>query len=252
MINKLAKRILSSLGFVIMRNHPGFTPEWVPLHNKKINLLETLIRLELSLKGEFKFLQIGANDGIQADPIFLLIRKYNLKGTLIEPIADIFEKLRANYSDISENLQFKNIAITLTGSHGMMPFYTFTNSNNKKPLHSLSGYSSTNREKLESIKAETNIEADIASISVPFESVSYFLNNNDVGDLNLLVTDIEGLDIDIVTEFINFKVLPSIIYMEILGQSTTKCSQLIKLLTESGYSIQGNSSDLIAYRSDSR
>jgi len=232
-----------------MRNHAGFTPEWVPADTNKINLLEILIRLELSIKGRFKFLQIGANDGIQADPISFLVRKYNLKGTLIEPIPDVFNKLKDNYSDISLNLEFRNMAITLTGSHGTMPFYIFSSSD-KKEQHSLSGFSSISKKTIESIKAEANIKADIASINVPFESVSYFLNNN-VDDLNLLVTDVEGLDIDIVTEFIKCGVMPNIIYMEILGQPAAKYSQLIGLLTKSGYSIGGNLSDLLAYRSDS-
>lgn len=247
--NELVKRILSSWGFVLMRNHDGFHPEWVPVHDNKISLLEMLIKLELCTQGRFKFLQIGANDGIQADPISCLVRKYNLKGTLIEPIPDVFNKLKCNYYDISQNLQFRNMAITLTGSCGIMPFYVFNNSD--KEQRNTSGYSSTSKERLESVKANEKINADIAEIAVSYESVSYFISNDDVRDLNLLVTDVEGLDIEIVTEFIERGVFPNIIYTEILGQPTEKCFRLIELLSKSGYLIGGSLSDLLAYRSDS-
>ena len=246
MLKTLIKNILSSCGFILMRNHTGFSPEWIPLHDNKIDLLETLVKLELS-GGVFKFLQIGANDGIQADPLSVLIRKYNLKGSMIEPIPEVFQKLLNNCDDIKENIDFKNMAITITGSHGLMPFYIFTTAD-KEQQHLLSGYSSTTKEKLESVKVEANIKADIAMINIPYESVSYYLNNHGIGELNLLVTDVEGLDIDIVSEFIKFGVLPNIIYMEILGQSAAKRMQIIELLAKSGYSIGGNISDLIAYR----
>ncbi len=166
---------------------------------------------------------------------------------MVEPIPEIFQKLKNNCKDINNNITFKNMAITVSGSHGIMPFYVFT-SNDKEQQHRLSGFSSTSKEKLLQIKSGLDTNVNVTMINVPFQSVSYYLEKNKIEELNLLVTDVEGLDIDIITEFINCKLFPNIIYMEILGQSGAKCSQLIKLLTDSGYAIGGNISDLIAYR----
>lgn len=57
------------------------------------------------------FVEIGANDGIDADPIYPYVKKYNWGGVYIEPQKKVFDKLVANFKGRG-NLFFENIAIT--------------------------------------------------------------------------------------------------------------------------------------------
>jgi FkbM family methyltransferase len=56
------------------------------------------------------FIQIGAFDGVSSDPLHFYVRRGLLKGCLVEPQADAFEKLRANYAGCA-GLSFKRAAI---------------------------------------------------------------------------------------------------------------------------------------------
>ena len=73
---------------------------WARLKNKKIdpglpNIQKFFFFSTIGKKDpNFFFVQVGANDGVNHDPIFHHVRKYNWKGLLIEPIPDIFEKLK--------------------------------------------------------------------------------------------------------------------------------------------------------------
>ena len=62
----------------------------------KINI-EHFLAKELVDKENFFFIQIGANDGVRADESYDFITKNNLKGIVVEPLSDMFEKLCQNY-----------------------------------------------------------------------------------------------------------------------------------------------------------
>jgi len=60
----------------------------------------------------FRFIQVGANDGIYGDPLRAYIERHHWHGILVEPQPDVFARLIENYSGSRENLIFKNIAIS--------------------------------------------------------------------------------------------------------------------------------------------
>ena len=51
---------------------------------------------------DFFFVQIGANDGINHDPLHEYVTKYNLSGLVVEPQPDVFELLRKNYESFKK------------------------------------------------------------------------------------------------------------------------------------------------------
>jgi FkbM family methyltransferase len=59
------------------------------------------------------FLEIGAMDGVSFDPLYAAARKFGWRGILIEPLQDLFEKLKDNYQNDSR-LVFENVAISDT------------------------------------------------------------------------------------------------------------------------------------------
>ena len=60
---------------------------------KPFDVLKYVVRETLSRESDFYFVQIGANDGTMADPLSDLIVRHGLKGLLVEPLPDFFQKL---------------------------------------------------------------------------------------------------------------------------------------------------------------
>ena len=56
------------------------------------------------------FVQIGSNDGVLNDPLHGTIRSHGWSGLLVEPVPRLFEKLKANYQDVS-GVRAANVAI---------------------------------------------------------------------------------------------------------------------------------------------
>lgn len=77
---------------------------------------------------DFFFIQIGANDGFKADPIYLYVRDFGWKGIVIEPVRYLFEKLKENYKNIP-GIVCENIAIG--EKKGFKDFYMLKNSESK-------------------------------------------------------------------------------------------------------------------------
>jgi hypothetical protein len=46
------------------------------------------------------FLEVGAMDGASLDPLFATARRLSWRGMLIEPLRDLFDRLRANYENV--------------------------------------------------------------------------------------------------------------------------------------------------------
>ena len=49
--------------------------------------------------GRFKFVQIGANDGVRFDSLYSFVTNHSCSGIVVEPLPDVFERLRTNYAD---------------------------------------------------------------------------------------------------------------------------------------------------------
>ena len=251
MIKNIIKKILYFLGYDLvkikscMENTKKFKLE------NPLNLLEILVQLEISKTMNFNFLQVGANDGVKSDPLNKIIKKYDISGILLEPNPDTFEILENNYEKVNSlkkhRLVLENIALVPGGRYGKMSFYKFSNLD-EQDNNDLSGFTTADKNKLINIKKTLKVNNEISEIKVDFESVSFFLKKRNLLNLNLLVLDAEGMDIDILTSFFYNKNHPKIIYMEILDEPCNRISTLINELENNGYKVGGDQSDLIAYR----
>ena len=72
------------------------------------NLLTKFVK---KLPEDVFFVEIGANDGIDFDPIYQAVIKKKWSGVYIEPQKSVFLKLQSNFQG-RENIFFENIAIT--------------------------------------------------------------------------------------------------------------------------------------------
>ncbi len=251
MIKKLIKKNIQKFGYDIIQSKPCMINLKRVKTNADLNVLEALVCLELCKNDHFNFVQVGANDGKKSDPLYEIIKKYEMSGIMLEPIPETFKRLRYNYANSSliknNKLILENIALTPEGDSGDILFYKFCDIT-QEDEGDLLGYSTTDKSKLTDIRKSLGIDNQISEIKVGCESVPFFLNKRSLNNISLLVLDAEGMDIDILMSFLKYKNLPNIIYMEILGQSCDKIMQAVNELIDNGYKIGGDQSDLIAYR----
>jgi hypothetical protein len=103
-LKNLLKKLLKVLGCKISKiRHPVERPY--------IDALDFILKDRIKENPDFFFLQIGANDGHTDDPIVGLVKKYHLRGLLVEPQPATFKRLVKNYQG-EDQLMFENALIT--------------------------------------------------------------------------------------------------------------------------------------------
>ena len=72
---------------------------------------EDLVRAHAATVDDFFFIQVGANDGINGDPLYGMVTELGWKGVLVEPQRFVYEqRLLVNYAG-HDGLHFENVAI---------------------------------------------------------------------------------------------------------------------------------------------
>ena len=84
----LANKVLGRLGFFVRRSTAGYLD------------FDSLVLSRALCVSEFTFVQIGANDGVTADPIRPILSLIDAKpvGIVVEPVSEYFEELKTEYS----------------------------------------------------------------------------------------------------------------------------------------------------------
>jgi len=67
--------------------------------------------LQPYLRPGFFFVNIGANDGVVADPTYPFIERYGWKGIAVEPVPYVFEQLQRNYAHL-DGVILENAAVS--------------------------------------------------------------------------------------------------------------------------------------------
>ena len=203
------------------------------------------------------FVQIGANDGVKNDPIHDTARDFPLKGLLVEPQKDVFERLQNNYSH-NPKILLENAAIgTQDGTQSLYKVDVNTVRADKLRMRKdYSGVSSFNRESVVSYLAYFTgkdsifrksdryiIEEPVATMT--FESL---LHKHNISNVDLLIIDTEGFDYEIIRTIDFKKHAPGLIYFEhfhLLSEDRLECWGYLSSL---GYKCAVTYKDTIAVR----
>lgn len=177
----------------------------------------------------FYFVQLGAHDGREFDPIHEYVMKYGWTGVLVEPQIKCFEQLKKNYSAYlpargvhGPGLWFENSAIGR--QDGEMSLYRFADGQGLP-------YEATMLATCKERYLQANGLGYVGKIigeQVPCLSVPTFCKKYPMAKLDLLQVDIEGIDAETVRAFLAEGVTPAIIHFE----SYRKSQEHYKLLEE--------------------
>lgn len=196
------------------------------------------------------FLQVGANDGVTFDPIFPLIEKHSLRGTLIEPQPDCYNKLKANYARFGEsNFVFVNAAVAAID--GTLPLYRIRVDPHVPKR--LSGIASFNRAVLMKHKAASRVpdfESLIETDSVCCVSFPSLFNELGLQHVDLLQIDAEGYDADVLHQFDLPRRKPAIVRFEHIHLRWEEHKRCLEHLISNNYKVAIESGDTVAYNED--
>jgi len=213
---------------------------------------ESFLYQYIAVKKSFTFIQIGANDGVMNDPVyrFNIKNKAFVKGFVLEPLPDIYEKLVKNYKSC-KYITPCNIAIHSSKSEMVLNRVKPTFQNKvPKFARGIASFDEMHWKKTELIPNSNYME----QVKVNCVKFSDFINSKNISNLDLLLMDTEGYDYEIImsVDFKNFK--PRIIRFEhgvrnklmSINQFKTVCEHLNAF----GYQIITESYDATAYLLD--
>ena len=247
MLNLLKKKLINFLKYLNNFIYFKKTPR-----KDYMDFLEGVIISVLSIQKKVKIIQIGANDGVNGDPLHAIVKKYksNIKYLGIEPDEETFFELKKNYSGM-DNVYLVN---KLIGDGSIINFYTF-NKNYKKFDKYGSGLNSVDKESVLRQLNKRGLKNFRKYIDVK-ECQTFTLKRAveeypEMLDADFLQIDAEGFDDEIIynssiKEF-NFKV----INFESKLLSDEKFSKLENFLKKNNYkTYRWKRSDTIAIRTD--
>ena len=198
------------------------------------NLLDFVCAHYASHDEEFYFVQVGAFDGVTADPIHHLVKECGWCGALVEPQKEVYEVLKQNYRGHS-GLKFFNVAIG--PENGQITLYTRPGgtvqaASLKKDLMSKPG------RRGRAMQART----------VPCWTFARLLEEAQAPQrIDLLQVDAEGYDFEIIRSLDFSVVRPAIIHYEHMVLSQKDRSDCLQLLAGNGYRFLLEDNDTIAY-----
>lgn len=160
-----------------------------------------------------RFVQIGSNDGMMEDPLRASIMKYRWQGVLVEPVPQLFERLRSNYAGRA-GLCFENVAVST--AEGTLPFYRLADANGTVTLPVWApGLGSFSREVLLSHRERIpQIEKCIVETQVAVVRFDTLCRRNGIDAIDLLHIDTEGHDYEILKSIDLERLLPRMVVYE--------------------------------------
>jgi FkbM family methyltransferase len=196
-------------------------------------------------------LQIGANDGVTADPIYHQIIKYGLPAVLVEPQPAAFAALQQNYAS-QPDVRFEQALVAEGG--GEREFYIVDSVGTKfgawcYQIASLdrSLVVSLLRAHRVEMGVPENVESFVKAVKIPAKTVCEVLDAHQVTSVDILIIDTMGFDFEILKLFPFQRTTPSIVSFEETMLSHDDRLAAYALLQGLGYGLCKVGVDTIGY-----
>ena len=201
----------------------------------EIGYLLDFVQAHYGKRGQdFFFVQVGAFDGVTADPIHHLVKSQQWRGALVEPQVEAFNLLQKNYAG-QQGLQFFNVAIG--PENGEITLYT-------RPGGVVQAASIKRDLMLKPGRRGRELQAR----QVPCWTFDRLLQEAHApANIDLLQIDAEGYDYQIIRSLDFQRVKPAIIHYEHMVLSQPDRNACLELLASHGYRFLLEDNDTLAY-----
>jgi FkbM family methyltransferase len=222
----------------------------------KVTPLDEAVMRHTGAGHELFFVEIGASDGVTGDPLYKHVQTGALKrGLLVEPLPDLFELLTANYAGHADSVQLANVAIGSSNSTNVdmmrvpldacqsLPKWVRGTSSLRPECTPLTG-------KNVSAALFSVIEPLIQTVSVQVCSLSTLLDRYNVGKVDLLQLDCEGMDWLILQQLDWERYQPWVINLEAVNLPLDELAACVSFLEAKGFHTVRYKYDLTAWRTN--
>jgi FkbM family methyltransferase len=235
-MKNVARFILAQLGYQVSRSSRNLIMD--PGTQLRVTL-DVLIQLRLSRTSRFVYLQIGANDGVQDDPLVHWRADDRVSGVLVEPQPEPCDHLRS-----IANERTKVIQAAVSAEPGEATLFRFS------PLQTgmnSTVYASFDRNYLERIATQRRLPPEsIEGIRVPTIDCDSLRSHLPLSELDLLLIDTEGFDYQVLKLFDLDKNRPVLVCYEDINLARRDRQAAIQLLLGTGYRIAFHGNDVLA------
>ncbi len=200
----------------------------------------------LSVTGQIKIVQVGANDGVIGDPVYKFVNNFPNKTqiVLIEPQPFVVPILKKNYR-FHPNHQIVEKAVGPAGTMvlysvdpAIWPALNVPYAEDWPIYRAPTGITSSSKEHVRKWLAkfyQSNDDLDAAIIEIPVESLPLSDILGSDSSIDVLVVDAEGADDQIIYDSVTDGLLPRIIHFESAHLNHERLSSVTSYLEEFGY-----------------
>lgn len=187
-----------------------------PPRHRMMPLLQRLAEL----RPEARFVQIGAHDGQQQDPLRDVVLAHPWRGVMVEPVPYVYARLRRNYGHLERRVALENVAIGAEA--GPRTFYHLQDTEGAGrpglPIW-FDALGSFRRDVvLNHRRFIPDIEERMVEIEVPCLTFEMLCDRHGIEQLDVLHTDTEGSDWEILESVPFDRFRPTVIIYESVHQ----------------------------------
>lgn len=200
--------------------------------------------LNSKLGGKLFFLEIGAMDGVRHDALNKhILNNPGWSGLLVEPLPDMFERLKANYHNRS-NLSFEQAAITEKEGTAEISRIPIEKVANETP--EWADGISTLMPKGHIISEYSGLKPHIVKQSIKTMPFKKLVEKHKITDINLVQIDTEGYDKIVFDQIWQAGFRPELIKLEINYLTYKTIKDLRWMFQNNGYAAFYEGDDMIA------
>ena len=244
-MKKIIKKILppdSALFRFLSKQYRSLFKIWLP----ESRSVESVLKEYSGQNPDVFFIQIGSNDGVSNDPIHNYIVNRQWKGILVEPVKFLFDKLKLNYRNSTNQLIFENVAIAK--NDGTAVFYRIRETDNPDTPFWYSQIGSFDKQVLLSHKDNDDFEKLIVEEEIKTISFSSLVKKHGIKKVNLIHIDTEGYDYEIL-KLIDFKKLDTrIVIYEYVHLSLSDFIKSLRLVKSNGFRVFVSNLDIVCVK----
>ncbi len=194
------------------------------------------------------FVQIGANDGQQRDPLRDNIARRAWSGVMIEPVPYVFERLASHYS---EHPRVRLLNVAIADADGTRPLYYLPQSNDEGLPTWYDALASFRPDVLLShVTFIPDVAERMATIDVPCWTFETLCRKEGLNVIDVVQIDTEGYDYEVIKLIDLERVAPLLLMYESLHLSEDDRSSCAALLGRHGYQSLSDGMDTVCLRTD--
>ncbi|MEO0622726.1 MAG: FkbM family methyltransferase [Pseudomonadota bacterium] len=196
-----------------------------------------------------RLIQIGANDGVNNDPVRALIDDGLVEAVLVEPIPALCADLRARHSGRDD---VRVVEAAVVAEPSVLRLHILMAPDGRMLESSVSsldrGFVERQLAEARRADASTFAEAHIEAIDVRCLTVSELLAETGCSEIDIVAIDVEGMDVHLVNALLDCALTPRLLQFEAAHVPRRAFGALAGRLEAAGYRLARSGLDILAVR----